>query len=282
MNKLYYDQLDDYHLGKLPAAEVAAFEAALENDPALAIALREHRLEWEARELLAEQQLRAQIRRAFAEQTTIPPRSGAKTVWKWAALGLLLLLLGAGMYFLRKTRAASSPAPINVPRQTPPPVPELEKESAPPPPIANTPATPSSRQLALAAYHVPEGLSQTRGAQTTDTLGLAQAAFARKKYDQVIRLLAVLPEDDTQEALSLRAHAKFAAGQFAAAQRDFKALETCGIYRREAQWFGLLAEMATTGTDPSAWESRLQTIRKDPKHPFQQAAEKLWKEVEKR
>jgi len=283
MNKLYYDQIDDYHLGKLPAAEVAAFEAALANDPSLAAALRERRLEWEAQELLAEQQVRAQIRREFAEPTApMPPPNNSGKIWKWVSLGLFLLLLGAGVYFLGKNRAETPNPPGSAPLQVPPPVQQKALKEDSTPPIANTPALPSARQLAMAAYRVPEGLTQTRGASTTDTLGLAQAAFAQKKYTQVIRLLAVLPDDDAQEALSLRAHARFAAGLYAAARQDFNDLETGGIYRREAQWFGLLADVATASADQSAWKRRLQAIRNDSKHPYQKAAEKLWEKLEKR
>ena len=74
-----------------------------------------------------------------------------------------------------------------------------------------------------------------------------------------------------------RAH--FAAGQYATARRDFKDLEVGGIYRREAQWFGMLAEMTLPGADKNTWVNTLQRIRKDPKHPYQKAAETLWKQV---
>ena len=134
----------------------------------------------------------------------------------------------------------------------------------------------------MASYRVPNSLTQTRGADAGDTLGLAYTAFEQKKYARVQQLLAALPENDPQEALSLRAHAKFAIGQYAAARQDFKDLEAGGIYRREAQWFGMLAEMTLSGADKSTWTNTLQRIRKDPKHPYQKEAEALWKKVENR
>jgi len=281
MNDSYYDQIDDYHLGRLPATESAAFEVAMAADPILATAVRSRRLEWEAQELLAEQQLRIQIRQAFAEQP--PPPPGGRTMpWKGILL-TLLLLLAAGIFFLRKTTPTpkeATPANTPAPAQSPAPVQEdKEKNQVAPPPMADTQKPLPLRQLAMAAYRVPDGLTQTRGADAGDTLGLAYTAFTQKKYARVVQLLIVLPENDPQEALLLRAHAHFAAGQYAAARRDFKDLEVGGIYRREAQWFGMLAEMTLPDADKSTWTSTLQRIRKDNKHPCQKAAETLWKQV---
>jgi hypothetical protein len=285
MNDLYYNKIDEYHLGKLSAAEQTAFEAAMANDPALAAAVGSRRLEWEAQELLAEQQLRAQIRQAFAEQVPPSPSGGRVMPWKWILLSLLLLLLAGGLFFLRKTTTTPAPEatpPVNVPTQSPAPVQENndKQQQVAPPPIAGAQRPQSPRQMAMAAYRTPESLTQTRGADTGDTLRLAYTAFSQKKYRQVVQLLTVLPDSDPQEALSLRAHAHFAAGQYAAAAQDFKDLEVGGIYRREAQWFGVLAAMALSGADKSSWTNTLQRIRKDPKHPYQKAAEALWKKVE--
>jgi hypothetical protein len=281
MNNMYYDQIEDYHLGRLTAAESEAFKAALANDPALSAALRESRLMWEAQELLAEQILRAQVRQAFVEQQP-PPSARPAFSWKWIlSIFLLLLLLAGGIFFWQKTPPAPVvPPPVDTPVPNQPPAPVQEdkgkNQAVPPPPIAEVPKSkPSVRQLAMAAYRPPDGLTQTRGTTTSDTLALAYTAFSEKKYAQVVRLLTTLPEDDPQEALSLRAHAHFAATQYAAARRDFKDLETGGVFRREAQWFGLLAYMATSTSDQAVWRKTLQAIKDDLTHPYQPAAESL-------
>jgi hypothetical protein len=284
MNELYYDKIDAYHLGQLPAAESKDFEAALAKDPALAAALQSRRVEWEAQELLAEQQLRAQIRQAFAESSP-PPQSSAGQVipWKWILSSALLLLLAGGIFFWLKTPPAPmATPPVNAPAptQTPTPVQEDKKEekAVPPPPIAQAPKPPSVRQIAMAAYRTPDGLTQTRG-DAGDTLALAFTAFSQKKYRQVVQLLAILPENDQQEALSLRAHANFGAGRFVAASQDFNDLVKGGIYRREAEWFGVLAAMASSGADKNTWMATLQRIRSTANHPYQADAEVLGKKL---
>jgi hypothetical protein len=285
MNELYYDKIDAYHLGRLSDAESKDFEAALANDPALAAALQSRRVEWEAQELLAEQQLRVQIRQAFAESSPPQPSAGQVFPWKWILSSALLLMLSGGIFFWLKTPPAPmATPPVNAPAptQTPAPVQENKKEekAVPPPPIAQAPKPPSVRQMAMAAYRPPDGLTQTRG-DASDTLTLAYTAFSQKKYAKVVQLLAILPESDQQEALSLRAHAHFSAAQYKAALQDFKALEAGGIYRREAEWFGVLAAMASSGSDKNSWMSTLQRIRNTPNHPYQAVADALGRKVEK-
>jgi hypothetical protein len=287
MSKLYYDQIEDYHLGRLSAAESEAFQSALKDDPALAAALRERRLEWEASELLAEQILRAQVRQAFEEQ---PPSSSPDTkapALKWVLPAfLLLLLLAGGIFYIWQSTNTPVTVPVT-PQSTPTPVltpPQDDQPQAPvtpSKPIAQAPKAPTARQLAIAAYRSPASLTQTRGNTTSDTLEMAYNAFSEKKYAKVLQLLTNLPEDERQEALSLRAHAHFATAQFVAASRDFDDLMAGGIYRREAQWFGLLADMSTPASDPTVWKTTLQSIKNDPAHPYQAAAEALWDKVGK-
>lgn len=276
MNTSYYNQIDDYHLGKLSAEEAKAFEAASASDPALAKALHDRRLEWEAQELLVEQQLRAQIRAEWATQTIPPPAH--RRWWRW---GLLLLMLGAGFVYWRHPQ--SPPKTLPTPPAPPTQTQENEQQTptVTPPPIAQEETKPSRQQLALAAYQVPTGLTQTRGEDATDTLGLAQAAFSEKKYGRVIQWLTPLPAENAQDALLLRAHAQLASGKYAAARRDFNALEAGGIYRRDAEWFGVLAQMADDRTGQLTWLITLQAIKNDSRHPHQTAALRLWQKLER-
>jgi hypothetical protein len=105
---------------------------------------------------------------------------------------------------------------------------------------------------------------------------MANKAFTEKNYRRVLQLLATLPADERQEALAIRAHAQFGAGRYADAARDFAELEKGGIYRREAQWFGVLAQMAAPGSDKGLWMKELESIRKDVSHPYQKEANILW------
>jgi hypothetical protein len=281
MNEKLYDLIEDYTLGRLTAPQLEEFEAAMATDTKLAAAVYEHRTEWEMRELLAENVLRGQIRHAFAEQ----PAAG-RAWWLKNRIWVLLaaLLLGVAGFLLYQNMPAPPPASpetipnSTLPNQTPPP--GDAPASQPVVPEKNEmPAPPDPRKYAMAAYEVPESVSNLRGPSDDDTLGLASKAFTEKNYRRTLQLLSVLPADERQEALLLRAHAQFATGRYAAAARDFSDLEAGGVYRREAQWFGLLARMSTPGSDRKVWMRQLDVIRRETAHPYRQQAEQLYKDV---
>ncbi len=288
MESNWYESIEAYNLGLMSAEQAAQLEAAMRADEELAAAVRAHRMEWEMQELFAETLLRADIRQRFLEP---PPESGIpKNHWNWLyrnwkyALPALLILGGAGFFIFKNTPAPTEALPQNAPAPTAP-APDTRQPASPEKPIAQQPApdppATDSRRLALAAYRAPESLSGVRGtAGDTDTLTLASKAFAQKNYRRALLLLSKLPDSDQQEGLSLRAHAHFGAGDFAAASRDFSDLGKGGIYRREAQWFGLLARMATPGADKKVWLKQLDSIRQQPTHPYQREAKQLWKNTQ--
>jgi len=280
----WYQYIEPYNLGKLPTELNAQFEAALQTDEALAAAVATQRTEWEMQELMAENLLRAQIREEFATRGAKPvdglnwwPRN-----WKYVLTAMIVLIVAVYCVFRALEKTPTVPVlPENPSGESTPPIqaPNLGRAQAPPPEIPSEDAakTRGLRQLAMARYQVPESLSGVRGQTDEDTLALATKAFFEKKYRVVLQLLTTLPENETQEALSLRAHAHFNAGNYSAASRDFSTLESGGIYRREAEWFGLLARMAMPDSDKKAIDAELNKIRKQPNHRFARDAEKLWK-----
>lgn len=284
MNEKLYDLIEDYNLGRLKPPQLEAFEAALATDAALAAAVRIHRAEWEMRELLAENTLRAQIRQGFVEQP--PHQPWVLKNWKWTLLTLLFLGV-AGVLFFQKTPEPTARFPENVPSATPSDTVPVRDSVAPLPSKPDVPERPTPadlRKYAMAAYEMPESLSGLRGAGSEDTLGLAQAAFAEKNYRRVLQLLNVLPAEERQEALLLRAHAAFGAGQFDFAFGDFNQLKAGNIYRREAQWFFVLSGMAgreENNGNQNMWLLQLNDIRKDSKHPYQKQAEALWQKIKR-
>lgn len=288
MKSNWYKSIEDYNLGLMSVEQTSQFEAAMRADEELAAAVRAHRAEWEMQELFAENLLRAEIRQRFLEsppEPDIPPkdRSWLSRNWKYA-LPALLILGGAGFFIFKNKPAPTEALPPNAPAPTAP-APDTGQPAPPERPIAQQPVSDppatDSRRLALAAYRVPDGLSGVRGAAgDADTLTLASKAFSQKNYRRALLLLSKLPDSDQQEALSLRAHAHFGAGDFAAASRDFADLEAEGIYRREAQWFGLLARMASPGADKKVWLKQLEAIRQQPAHPYQREAKQLWKNTQ--
>jgi len=276
----WYENIEQYNLGHLSAEQAAQFEAAMQADEGLAAAVRAHRTQWEMQELLAENLLRAEIRQRMAGQTNLPKATtGWTKYWKYGLPALLLL--GALAFFIFKKSGEQIPPvqqqpepEIQAPKTEPAPVPEntVPKTQTP---VAGAKKQPDPRQLAMANYRVPEGLTGIRGPADNDTLTLAAQAFTAKNYGRTLLLLSELPENDQQEALSLRAHAHFGAKNYVAAGRDFSALEAGGIYRREAQWFGLLSRMAAPGADKAALKKELEVIRQTANHPYREAAERL-------
>lgn len=282
------DRIEKYNLGHLSEAEAERFEAEMLANPRLAEAVREHRAAWEIGELLAEERLRARIRARFADAPPSPDLRPGRI--RKFMLAVLLLLLGAAVFFVVRNRQNAAPAepsknapapeilPEKTPGETTPPAPEQPKTApsrAPEAPIAQTQKQPEMRRLALANYRIPDGLSGIRGADDSENLSRAAKAFFEKNYARTLDLLATLPENDRQEALALRAHAHFGSSHFAAAARDFSELENGGVYRREAQWFGILARLAADPAEEARALSDLETIIQNGKHPYRIHAEAL-------
>ena len=280
--KNWYSYIEAYNLGQLPAELKAPFEAAMRDDEALKAAVATHRTEWEMQELMAENLLRSQIRQQF--ETNGTPPGGGQHWWtkNWKYILTAMIILIVAVYGILQTSKKTPETPAeNQPQNSPvdtttsAQVPIAQTPEAVP--VEDAPKTPDRRQLAMASYRIPESLSGVRGQSDEDTLALATKAFFDKKYRMVVRLLTNLPEAETQDALSLRAHAYLNAGNYTAASRDFLALEKGGIYRREAEWYGLLARMAMPNVDQKVVALELDKIRRQPNHPFAGDAEKLWR-----
>lgn len=278
----WYSHIEAYNLGQLPADLKAQFETAMRDDEALQAAVATHRAEWEMQELMAENLLRSQIREQF-ETLGAPPGEGqswwAKN-WKYILTAMVVLIVAVYGILQTSKKTPETPAhilPQGSPVDTTPSVQVPIAQTPEKIPVEDAPKAQDRRQLAMSSYRIPESLSGVRGQADEDTLALASKAFFDKKYRMVLRLLTNLPEGETQDALSLRAHAYFNSGNYAAASRDFLALEKGGIYRREAEWFGLLARMAMPNPDQKTIRLELDKIRRQPNHPFARDAEKLWR-----
>lgn len=278
----WYSHIEAYNLGQLPAELKAQFETAMRDDEALQAAVATQRAEWEMQELMAENLLRSQIREQF-ETIGTPPGEGqswwAKN-WKYILTAMVVLIVVV-FGILQTSKKAPETPPHILPQSSPvDTTPSVQVPIAQTPekiPVEDAPKAKDRRQLAMSSYRIPESLSGVRGQADEDTLALASKAFFDKKYRITVRLLTNLPEGETQDALSLRAHAYFNSGNYTAASRDFLALEKGGIYRREAEWFGLLARMAMPNPDQKTIRLELDKIRRQPNHPFAQDAEKLWR-----
>ncbi|HOY14389.1 MAG TPA: hypothetical protein PLY70_14670 [Saprospiraceae bacterium] len=135
------------------------------------------------------------------------------------------------------------------------------------------------KKVIRAAYSIPVALLQTRGDSDEGAYNTAIKAFEQKNYSKVLELLKSLPEEEEQEALSLRAHAYFNLGKYKEALSDFRSLQEGGIYKREGEWYGLLAAIAINGEKDPSWQKDLDLILKNVNHPFYKEALQLSKAI---
>lgn len=293
MNEDKNTLIRSYILGELSSEELSLFEHQLNTSPIFAEEVRKQKTEWEMQELMAENLLRKQIEAKYENlpQVIEKPKSNYKLI----GIILSLLILGGLVYFLIKPPnkqpeivPESQESEINEPEQTQPiitpnieesdRIEEVEPTLSPSKEViqyAVENVKPNLRSLAISLYAIPAGLIGTRGEDEEDVLSKATGAFELTNYQEVLDLLTNLPEDENQEALLLRAHANFNLDLYEAASLDFKALEDGGIYRREAQWFGLLSEMAIDKESNEIWEPKLLQILETPTHQYIEQARTL-------
>jgi hypothetical protein len=153
---------------------------------------------------------------------------------------------------------------------------------APPPVTKSVSPTESSANnhkiaysaLALSFYKAltPERLSALAGSGETLRAKAGRAAV-QHKYAMAADMLAqeaVVKNDDA--ARLLRAHARFASGQFGQAAADFKLLEKKVQYQNECQWHYLLCLVAQgKGTEAEA-QQLLKRFIADERFPYQEKA----------
>lgn len=301
MNDNQKGKIESYVNGSMDAASRSAFEAELRENPVLATETAVFKTEWEIREMLIENQLRNDIDAIYAQyqpQSVAAEKPRKKNLW-WLVLIIALALVGTIYTLTLKDKVENQPENTNQQQEgyadeqideTPTELPEsTEKEGVTVEdevPIqkteTSTPAqTPVQKvkldlsALALAAYESPEGLLASRGTSSSENYDKAIDAFIARNYRDAADLLKTLPEDEEQEALALRAHASFKSSDFTRAIQDFQALKDGGIYRRDAEWYGLLARMAVKQGSRDVWKTELEKMANNPSHPYNKKAGKL-------
>ncbi len=301
MNDNQKGKIESYVNGSMDEASKSAFEAELRENPVLATETAVFKTEWEIREMLIENQLRNDIDAIYAQyqpQSVAAEKPRKKNLW-WLALFIALGLVGTIYTLTLKDKVEVQPENTNQQQggyadgqidETPTELPEsTEKEGVTAEdevPIekteTSTPAqTPVQKvkldlsALALAAYESPEGLLASRGTSSSENYDKAIDAFIARNYREAADLLKTLPEDEEQEALALRAHASFKSSDFTRAIQDFQALKDGGIYRRDAEWYGLLARMAVKQGSRDVWKTELEKMANNPSHPYNKKAGKL-------
>lgn len=284
--KDYFLQIESYLTGELNPADRSDFEQALRADPELASLVNEYR---EMQLQLEGMRIRKKVETALRSRPKETGSGSMRWIWILSATGLCILL---ATLFFQKPNPAPSPvlqpaSPVPSTQQNA--APQVQQPQTPPPAESPKPQKPTapdlSKPIALAReYYAPATGNLVREVVESDepTTSLQQAAvaFAEEKYQLVCDLLK---DDSTlgtgENGRFLRANARFKAGLFRGALNDFKQLENSFKYRYEAQWNGLLCEIALGNAQKPAVKSALDLIIADPDHPFYEAAMALKKRL---
>lgn len=282
--KDYSLQIESYLTGELNHADRTDFEQALRADPDLAFSVSELR---ELQLQLEGMRIRKKVETVLRSQQKETGSGNMRWIWILSVTGLGILL---AFFFLQKSPTAVQQPVLQSPPPTTPPIeqPQVQQQTPPPaesPKPPKTAAPDLSKHMALAReFYAPATGNLVREVVESDepTTNLQQAAvaFAEEKY----RLVCDLLKDDNslgagENGRFLRANARFKAGLFNGARSDFKQLGNSFKYRYEAQWNGLLCEIALGNAQKPAVKSELDQIIANPDHPFYEAAMALKKRL---
>lgn len=289
MENNFYEKIEDFLAGKLPAAEAQKMEAARAADPEL-----DAEINWQRAELeLAEATIARQIRQQFAElRATDAPQPTANFSKKiWLAAALIVGVAGAFFYFSKiskpeKTPAAeqflpteNEPAPqpaeptFEQPKNSPPPAENLKSKPAPP----SQPIAKNFRKIGAEAYRQPD-FSNIRAAATGENELLAEAieSIENQNFKHAAERLSSVAATSTR-ARYLLAHCYFLDKKFAAASPIFTDLARSGVqpWAEESEWFELLARLAAGASPDLDFSRKLGKLVGDDGHPFHSEALEL-------
>lgn len=295
------DTIDAYVKGHMQDAEKTAFESALQQDPALAQAVDQARLDLQLSNQLIENEIRGWMQEW--ETAPVPPENPAKPVsnnLKWWAASALVVLVGAGVWYV--TRPSATPLDekeehISPPQQrgNRPDVPVVQQETTHPAsqPIPEKSAAPATdpRLIALAEsnfnrYDQASIKRNTNAAQPADTTVLQKAAAAMNKraYAQAIRMLRAVPATDREymSAQVLLGENYFLQKQYDRAQQAYTtALQSNKISADAVEWNLLMTYLAQYAVQKDNFDLLLEKILADTEHPDHDKAVNLKKALKK-
>ncbi|MBK8557780.1 MAG: hypothetical protein IPL65_19465 [Lewinellaceae bacterium] len=296
------DKLEDYLSGKLGAAEKKALEQQLASDPALQEMLRWQKLERDAMDVLAEDDLRNDL---LEWKKGLPANKSPKIVPIWsrytiAIAAAVALILSIWWWTKPTTDVTIGPRTAQnqpvVPKTSPQAsidTPSIKPHTNPEKPIVNTPKALSSRYLALAesnydALRNSINAPQVRGSkpEKDSTLSATQilkqdgfAAFNKAEYKACIGKLSKVPATDkgyftTMEYLG---HAYFRTKEFKKAAATFQMVyeQNLPLSTDRARWYYLLAMLADGKEDSASFKTNLNLLANDPSRDYSQQAQKL-------
>lgn len=281
-NTEYHQNIEAYLLGQLTPETLALFEAAMQQDPALAETVELRRLEFDVAEAIVADDIRAQMAALRTEEDepteSTPERSPKKFPRWWAALGLFCL--GALFVWLnRNTAPTYAPPPVvpPAPKQapTPPDFPQQSNDSKQqpihiPPPSSRPPLQASNQAVRL--YQRPD-LGTFRGNDNPeDPLAEAIKAWDQHDYANVDAYCKAITTDNPSywRAQYIRAHAAFNRKRFGEAAALFSNISNSKVmpWAEESDWYGLLSLLAADKRGTPAFEELWEKIKGDVGHPY--------------
>lgn len=184
-DEILFFKIDDYLRGRLTAAELAAFEANLAADAALAALVQQQRRENMALEALSERDLRTRMsaweREAPATPALQPAGGRYRLRWiGWAAAAVVLLM--AGWWFFR------TPQPVEAPVAVQPTIPATPSSKTPTParPNEKTPAAEPEKDIAQNAPRretpTPQPAPPAPREKTVDYAALADEYYRQNTF----------------------------------------------------------------------------------------------------
>lgn len=269
------EKIEQYLQGELTEAETTAFRQALENDPALAQSVAEHR---EIMERLEALRLRKKVKKALAQPTdrisTTPLFLSNRTFW--ILLASLLLLAFVLWQFGGKQSAVTPGVPSDTNQEQSAPAPGMAENTGSAPTKAPVKSSESrNRLLALArGYHerptadvIRDAGESTQEKTAKTRIQLATDAFEKGNFSlaaDILRPDELVAQDEV--ARFLRASARFEVGQYAGAAQDFNTLQSSLMYKQEARWNFLLCQLAMGKAETA--KPLLSAMVSDPDFPF--------------
>jgi len=308
-----FEKIEDYLKGRLSGDALQLFEKAMANDPEFA-----EEVDFQ-RDLLGIApppdvvNLRHLMHESYQEFQK-SGQEGDKRSWGvsfgkgrmyWAAAASFLVLIAAGIWWMRPARQSQIVGVTSVPEIR-------HQESVPPtnhvPPNSNAPATAQTEErlknnpripirqiptssgssakpesaygnaLRLAyletAYSPGVLMGGSNEKPDSSSIKLAESAYLKRDFIKAAQILGQLSLQGDTESLKLRAHSYYRSGNYAAAAADFAQLAGSFSYQQDAEWFLLLCYAHQLPASEIAFSTLLQKVT-DPDHPFQARANKL-------
>ncbi|MFN7120064.1 MAG: hypothetical protein ACK4TA_24955 [Saprospiraceae bacterium] len=298
-----FDAIQNYLDNKMSAEERATFEADLASDEDLAAEVGAHRLEREMMDILLEDDLDAQMESWKQEKTQVQvqqPRRPRWWVWGILALAVVALLLYLLQNSSKNTTTSPAPDTQQLDNSTPPEnnTPSNEAPEAPAKKKYNGPVADSEKKstenakqpqtelMALATEFAgtPEfaGTLVRSAEDATTRFDSASVLIQEKRYDQAIRLLQSIPNDEPEVYLNARLNL----GYLYFLQRNYKAaispLTTAAqnpdyLFTEAAQWYLTLAYIGNSQKTEAL--QLLKLILADQQHIYYTKAQQLEKRL---